>query len=163
MLLKGFIKSQFHSASNHRAFHHDLSPDREKRDHDIFTTRIKESIASHCNPFCVEGSSIHNLITHAYIPDEYVPQILNIDNTGQQLYEDYVSERINGNVSLWAPVKKEKNLMYISGNKSSAIKVRDNSVELKETKDLFGRLMALVRSKRYSEASIRYTRAYTDP
>jgi len=29
-----------------------------------------------------------------------VPQILNIDDTGQKLYEDYVSERINGDVSL---------------------------------------------------------------
>ncbi len=141
------FKSQFHSSSNHGAFHHDLSPGKVKRDHDI-TTRIKETITSHGNPFCVEGSSIHNLITHAYIPDEYVPQILNIDNTGQQLYEDYVSERINGNVSLWAPVKKEKNLMYMSGNKSSAIKVRDKTVELKETRDLFGRLMVLARSNR---------------
>ena len=58
-------------------------------------------------------------MTHAYIPDEYVPQILNIDDTGQKLNEDYVSERINGDVtdvSLWDPVKKEKNLMYMSGN-----------------------------------------------
>ena len=34
---------------------------------------------------------IYNIITHAYIPDEYVPQILNIDDTGQKLYEDYVA------------------------------------------------------------------------
>ncbi len=54
-----------------------------------------------------------------------------------------MSERINGDVSLWAPVKKEKNSMYISGNKSSAIKVRDKTVERKETEDLFGRLMVL--------------------
>jgi len=39
--------------------------------------------------FAVEGSAIYNLIMHAYIPQEYdVPQILNIDNTGQKLYED---------------------------------------------------------------------------
>uniref|UniRef100_UPI00358FDFBF large neutral amino acids transporter small subunit 1-like n=1 Tax=Myxine glutinosa TaxID=7769 RepID=UPI00358FDFBF len=31
-----------------------------------------------------------------YQRDEYVPQILNIDVTGQKLYEDYVSERNNG-------------------------------------------------------------------
>jgi len=72
---------------------------------------------------------------HAYIPDEYVPQILNIDDTGQKLYEDYVSERINGDASLWAPVKKEKNFMYISGNKKHTVKVRDKTVDLKETKD----------------------------
>ena len=98
---------------------------------------------------CVEEGAIHNLITHAYVPDEYVPQILNIDTTGQKLYyEDYVSERINGDVSLWDHVKKQKNMMYTSGNKKHAIKIRDKAVELKETKDLFGRLMVLARSNR---------------
>lgn len=79
------------------------------------------------------------MITHAYIPDEYVPQILNADVTGQKLYEDYVSERINGDVSLWASVKKENNKMFLSGNKKITVKLRDNTVDLKETKDLFAR------------------------
>lgn len=104
-LAKDF-KSQFYSAGSQAAVHHDLSPGKVKREH-VTITRIKEAIESHGNPFAVEGSVIYNLITHAYIPDEYVPQILNIDNTGQKLYEDYVSERINGDVSLWAPVKKK--------------------------------------------------------
>jgi len=56
-----------------------------------------------------------------------VPYILNIDDTGQKLYEDYVSERINGDVSLWAPVKKEKNMMYMTGNKKHTVKVRDKT------------------------------------
>ena len=59
-----------------------------------------------------------------------------------------MSERINGSVSLWEPVKKEKNFMYMSGNKNSAVKIRDKTVDLKETKDLFGRLMVLARSNR---------------
>ena len=103
------FKSQFHSAGSQAAVHHDLSPGKVKREHGTIT-RIKEAIESHGNPFAVEGSAIYNLITHAYIPDEYVLQILNIDDTGQKLYEDYVSLRINGDVSLWAPVKKEKNM-----------------------------------------------------
>jgi len=98
----------------------------------VTINRIKEAIESHGNPFAVEGNAIYNLITHAYIPDEYVPQNLNIDDTGQKLYEDYVSERINGDVSLWAPVKQEKNLMYMSGNKKHTVKVRDKTVDLKE-------------------------------
>jgi len=105
-LAKDF-KRQFHSGGSQAAVHHDLSPGKVKREHGIIT-RIKEAIASHGNPFAVEASAIYNLITHAYIPYQYVPQILNIDDTGQKLYEDYVSERINGDVSLWAPVKKRK-------------------------------------------------------
>ena len=105
-LTKDF-KSQFHSARRQGALHYDLSLDKVKRDHGTIT-RIKITIESHGNTFAVEGSAIYNLITHAYIPDEYMPQILNIDDTGQKIYEDYVSERINGDASLWAPMKKKK-------------------------------------------------------
>ena len=45
-------------------------------------------------------------------------------------------------------MKKEKNLMYMSGNKKHTVKVRDKTVDLKETKDLYGRLMVLARSNR---------------
>ena len=72
-----------------------------------------------------------------------MPQIFNIDATGQELYEDYVSERINGDVSLWAPVKKQTNKMYLSGNKKGSVKIRDKTVDLKENQELYGRLMVL--------------------
>ena len=104
-----------------------------KRAHDTID-KIKASILSHGNPFTTEGDKLHNVITQAYIPDEDVEQILNADVTGQKLFEDYVSERINGDVSLWAPVKKENNKMFLSGNKKITVKLRNNTVDLKETK-----------------------------
>ena len=141
------FKSQFNAEVGKATEHHDLGPSAVKREHDAID-KIKAAILSHGNPFAIEGDQLKNLITHAYIPDEYVPQILNIDATGQKLYEEYVSERINGDVSLWAPVKKQNNKMYMSGNKKASVKLRDKTVDLKETKDLYGRLMVLARSKR---------------
>jgi len=38
-------------------------------------------------------------------------------------------------------VKKEKNLVYVAGNKKHTVKVQDKTVDLKETKDLHGRLV----------------------
>lgn len=38
--------------------------------------------------------------------------------------------------------------MFMSGNKKSTVKIRDNTVDLKETKDLYGRLMILAKSNR---------------
>ena len=70
------------------------------------------------------------------MPDEFERQILNIDETGQKLYEQFVADRINGDISLWVPVKKEQNRMYVSGNKNLTVKIRDKTVDLKETKDL---------------------------
>ena len=40
-----------------------------------------------------------------------------MSTTVDKLYEDYVAERINGDVSLWAPVKKQNNAMFLSGSK----------------------------------------------
>ena len=66
----------------------------------------------------------------------------------EQIYEDYVTERINGNISLWAKVTKVGNRMFMSGNKATTIKLQDKTVDLKETKDLYGRLMILAKSTR---------------
>ena len=64
-----------------------------------------------------------NLITHANIPDENVSQILNMDDTSQMLYEEHVSDCIEGDISLWSPMKKLNNKMYMSGNKKQTVNV----------------------------------------
>ena len=77
--------------------HHDLSPSEVTRDHSA-VNKIKSAILDHGNPFAVEGDRLHNMITHAYVPDEFVEHIHNANDTGQrQMYE-----RINGNISIWA-------------------------------------------------------------
>src|SRR6218665_1429705 len=109
------FKSQFDFQSDKTTEHLDLGPSAVKKEHHAIDT-IKAAILKHGNPFAVEGDRLHNVITHAYIPDEYVQTILNADVTGQKLYEDYMSERINGDISLWAPVKKENNKMFMSAS-----------------------------------------------
>jgi len=38
--------------------------------------------------------------------------------------------------------------MFLSGNKQQTVKIRDQSMDLKETKDLYGWLMVLAKSNR---------------
>ena len=38
--------------------------------------------------------------------------------------------------------------MFMSGNKKSTVKIRDKTVDFKETNDLYGRLLVLARSNR---------------
>ena len=64
------------------------------------------------------------------------------------MYEDYVTERINGNISLSAKLTKVGNTMFMSGNKITTIKLRDNTVYIKDTNDLYGRLMIFAKSTR---------------
>ena len=115
------FKSQFHLGHDKIREHHDLGQSAVKKQHDVID-KIKAAILKHGNPFAVEGDKLHNISTHAYIPDEYVPTILSADVTGQKLYEVYVSERINGKVSLLASVKKE-NKMFMSVNKKTTVKL----------------------------------------
>ena len=72
------------------------------------------------------------MITHTCVPDEFVEQILNANDTGQNMYEDYVTVRTNGNINLWAKVTRVGYKMFMSGNKITLIKLRDKTVDLKE-------------------------------
>ena len=41
------------------------------------------------------------MISLVYVPDAFEEHILNSNDTGQNMYEDYVTARINGHVILW--------------------------------------------------------------
>ena len=94
--------------------------------------KIKAVIITHGNPFAVEGDRLHNnnTITHAYVPDEFVEQILNA-NTGQKIYGTMLLNASTGTMF-----------------KTTNIKLRDKTVDIKETEDLYGRLMILAKSTR---------------
>ena len=145
--LSNEFKGQFELQLNKPEGHHDVQPSVIRQEHQA-VNKIKAAILSHGNPFAAEGSQIYNCITNTYVPQEYVPQILNADEIDQNLYENYVAECINGDTSLWAPVKKQNNKMYMSGSKKLSVKIRDQMVDMKETKNLCGRLMVLTRSNR---------------
>ena len=70
--------------------HHDLSPSEVSREHSA-VYKIKADILDHGNAFAVEGDRLHNMINHAYVSDEFVEQILNANDTGQKMYEEYVT------------------------------------------------------------------------
>ena len=146
--LSRVFKNQFGVGSSaNKSDHPELSSCTISKDKEA-SDKIKCVILRHDNPITADGDRLYNMITHAYIPQEYVSQILNADDTGQKLYEKYIAERINGGTSFWAPIKRGQNRIFMSDNKKSIIKIRDKTVDLKETKDLYGRLMVLTRSKR---------------
>ena len=77
------FSEQFQDVTNKEVkIHHELTPSRIKREHTALD-KIKSAILSHCNPFTVEGNRLSNLVTHAYVPDECVRQILTNDDVGK--------------------------------------------------------------------------------
>ena len=86
------------------------------------------------------------MISVVYVPDEFVEQILNSNDTDQNMYEEYVTARINEQVILLAKYMKVGNNMFVSGSKTTVIKFRDKMVTLYETTDLYGTLTILTKS-----------------
>ena len=145
--LSAGFKEQFGLQKNKLDGHYSVQPSVIRQEHQA-VDKIKSAILSHGNPFAAEGDQLYDFTTNAYVPHEYVSQILNADEIGQKLYEDYVTERISGDTSLWAPVKKQSNKMCMSDSKKLTLKIRDQTTDMKETKNLYGRLMVLIRSNR---------------
>ena len=81
------------------------------------------------------------MISIVYVTDEFVEHILNSNDTGQNMREDYVTARINGHVIRLAKDMKVGNKMFVSGSKTTVIKFRDMVVALNETTDLYGTFM----------------------
>ena len=107
-----------------------VSPSEVTRENSALN-KIKSAILYHGNPFAVEADRLLNMITHACVPDEFEEHILNANYTGHKMYEDYVTVRTNGNISLWAKVTKVGYTMFMSGNKTTPIKLRDKTVDLR--------------------------------
>ena len=79
--------------------YHDVRPTVVKQEHEAVDI-IKAVTLSHGNPSSIKGNQLYNLITHAYVPQEYVPQVLNVDDLGQKLYEEDIIECVNGDVNV---------------------------------------------------------------
>ena len=58
-----------------------VSPSEVTREHSA-VYKTTSAIIGHGNPFAVVGDRLHNMITHACVPDEFVEQILNANYIG---------------------------------------------------------------------------------
>ena len=67
--------------------------------------------------------------------------ILRVEIIGKQLYNEFVSERMQptSTINIFAPLKKSPMKTFKSSNKSQIIKINDKVVELKENCNLFAR------------------------
>ena len=89
------------------------SADRVSWHHHSAVDKIKGAIFDHSNTFAVEGVRFHNIICLVYVPDEFVEQIPNSNDTGQNMFEDYVTARYSfgkraKDVRLWQQDNRNK-------------------------------------------------------
>ncbi len=125
--------------------HHALNSAAITREHSK-VQKLKDCIASFCNPFKTECQDVLiNIISHAEVDKRAVDEIITTPEKGQSLYETFVTERFHKDTSLWAPMKRARLKRY---NYNPPANTSSVQTDLKDTKCLFGRLMVIAKSSR---------------
>ena len=145
-IAKNYHTKFFTRSSSDDQQHHERNASSINRSYNT-VMKIKDCINAYTNPFQMESTGLFNIVTKAMIPDAYVSDIIDTPLKGQQLYQQYVEERItSGRVSLWAPIKRAGIKHFRSSNCTQMSK--KDVTDLKESKALFGRLMVIAKSER---------------
>jgi len=84
----------------------------------------------HGNMFeSADEDEIYNLLTKSVMNETVTNDILHCDEIGQQMFEDFVTERLREEkLSVWEKMTKRKLGTYKSANASTEIRVGDNVV-----------------------------------
>ena len=63
-----------------------------------------ETISVGFQPF----DAVANLVSKAVLPSTSAKELLDRENIGLEMYHNFISERINGSISVWSPMKRRK-------------------------------------------------------
>ena len=120
-----------------RTQHHELTGGKLSR---VTQNAVKLSAVfrQHGNPFeSVYEDEIYNLLTKLVINETVTNDIVHRDEIGQQMFKDFVTERLTEEkLSVWEKMTKRKLGTYKSANASTEIRVGDNMVKIKEERGL---------------------------
>ena len=121
-----------------RTKHHDLTPaavhNQEQR-----IAKLKQYISDN-NPLKVDGHDLMNFVTNCVLPEQVTADIMKALAAGSEAYQNFTTERIVGDVSLWERMRRMKLKNWTSAGQRSEVKVRRETIELKENRSLFARL-----------------------
>ena len=103
----------------------------------------------HGNPFeSADEDEIYNLLTQAVMNETDTNDILQRDEIGQQMFEDFVTERLTeGKLSVWDKMTKKKLGTFKSANATTEIRMGDKVVKIKEERGLLQRFIVISRSR----------------
>ena len=104
------------------------------------TSKLSEKLESFEVTFD-KNENVYNIITKSVLPEKVQKQVLSHKLTGYELYQSFVSNRINGGLSIWSPLKKANTLTFESSYKTVKTKIEGKMVVLKEDKTLMPRTL----------------------
>jgi len=121
-----------------RAKHHDLTPaavHQQERRINKLKTYIKDN-----NPLDRDGTDLLNFSTKCLIPASSAENIIRSLSAGSEAYSEFTSQRLVGKENLFDKMKKMALANWTLSGKTTQVKTRKDTIELKENRSLFGRL-----------------------
>ena len=94
-----------------------------------------------------EHDDIYNIVTKSVLPTTAKNEILSHFDIGQELYSNFLKERIHGEMPIWSPLKKLNIGSFKSIEKRLTTKLEGKVIEMREDKSLLRRLL-IVSQKR---------------
>ena len=93
------------------------------------------------------SEEVSNLVSKAVLPPLVSKELLRHEKIGYELYHDFISNRLNGELSIWLPMKKCNLKTFKMLKKTSKLKIGDRIIELKEEKNLMTRFLVTARKR----------------
>ena len=109
------------SDSPKRSEHHHLTGSRNDRINDCIT-QLSVVLVIHEVNFDY-SDSVHNVLTNNVLPPNLARELLAAETEGNKRYERFVTERVAGVESIWAPLTKCKLPTFANSNRTVTVKV----------------------------------------
>ena len=90
---------------------------------------------------------VFNIVTKVVLPPSKASIFSAHDSIGEELYNKFKEERLQGDRSVWDPMKKRKMPTFADTSKSYKTKVDDKIVEIKEEKRLLTKFVIASRRR----------------
>ena len=71
---------------------------------------------------------VYNIVSNAVLPESIVPDVLDQENIGKNMYQDFISERIYSEKSISDTMKKRKLLTFKSSGTTIKTKIEGKVV-----------------------------------
>jgi hypothetical protein len=127
--------------------HHALSDSIAKR-HSKAIDDLTTTMEAFSNPFTEDCDELFNLATKAVMPEKVSRDLCRQTMLGQQLFDDFVTSRINtSETNLWAPMKSCRLQTWKTAGKRVKVNLGQKVMELKEDRNIFARLLLVSKSR----------------
>ena len=129
-----------------RKYHYQLTGSTCDRIH-INATNIEKMLETFSVGF-QSSNAVVNLVSKAVLPSTSANELLDHKNIGLSMYQNFISERINGLTSVWSPMKKRNLKTFKTQVKTFKYKVGKKLIQLKEEKSLMSRFLITARKSK---------------